>query len=398
MSENKKIIYLDASATTPVDEEVLEAMMPYFKEKYGNPGSLHTKGLEAAQALFDARELVAKTLNAEQKEIIFTGSGTESINLAIKGFALANQSKGKHIISTTIEHHAVLDSLEWLEKKHGFKITLVPVEKNGVVDPKKIREAITPETILISVMYVNNEIGTIQPIKEIARIATEKNIVMHTDACQAANSEIMDVKELGVHMMSLNGSKIYGPKGVGCLYKKTGITIEPQILGGGQEFKLRSGTENVPLIVGFAKALEKAQKNKEEYKKKLTPLRDELIKGLSKIEDTFINGDLEKRVPNNVNITFLNVEGEAILLMMDHYGICASSGSACTSQSLDPSHVILALGRPYEAAHGSIRFTLTKHTTKEEIEYVIKTMPEIIKRLRAISPVHLSKKEVIDNG
>ena len=389
------VIYMDASATTPVDEEVLKEMLPYFSEKYGNAGSLHTKGLEAAQALFDARALVAKTMNAEDKEIIFTGSGTESDNLAIKGYALANKSKGKHIISTNIEHHAVLDSLEWLEKKHGFKITLVPVEKNGIVNPEKIREAITDETILISVMYVNNEIGTIQPIKEIARIAAEKNIVFHTDACQAANSETINVKELGVSMMTLNGSKIYGPKGVGVLYKKTGITIEPQIHGGGQEFRLRSGTENIPLIVGFAKALEKAQKNKEEYKKKLIPLRKKLTEGLLRIEDAFLNGDEEKRVPNNVNITFLNVEGEAILLMLDHYGICASSGSACTSQSLDPSHVILAIGRPYEAAHGSIRFTMTKHTTKEEVDHVIEVMPKIISRLRAISPVHLKKEEVM---
>ncbi len=388
------VIYLDASATTPVDEEVLDRMMPYFREEYGNAGSLHSKGLAAAQALFDSRKKVAEVLNAEDKEIIFTGSGTESVNLALKGFALANKSKGNHIITSSIEHHCVLDTLDYLKKNHGFEVTILDVEANGILDPKKVAEAITDKTILITVMYVNNEIGTIQPIKEIARIANEHKIIFHTDACQAGNSEDLDVESLGVHMMTLNGSKIYGPKGVGCLYKKTGVPIEPQIIGGGQEFKLRSGTENIPLIVGFAAALEKAQENRDDYISRVTVLRDRLIDGLLKIPNTMLNGDRNTRVPNNANITFLNIEGEAILLMMDHYGICASSGSACTSQSLDPSHVILALGRPYEAAHGSIRFTLTKFTTKEEIDKVIEVMPKIVKRLRSISPVHLKIDEV----
>lgn len=389
------VIYLDTSATTPLDKEVLDSMLPFFKEEYGNAGSMHSKGLIAAQALDESREKVANTLNAKSKEIIFTGSGTESVNFAIKGFALANKSQGNHIITTSIEHHCVLDTIEYLEKKHDFEVTIVDVEENGIVDPKKIQAAITDKTILITVMYVNNEIGTIQPIKEISKIANEHKITFHTDACQAGNSEELNVEELGVHMMSLNGSKIYGPKGVGCLYKKLGVQVEPLIHGGGQEFKLRSGTENIPLIVGFSKALENAQKNKEKYTKKLTLLRDRLIKGLLEIPETTLNGDEKLRNPNNVNITFLNIEGEAILLMLDHNGICASSGSACTSHSLDPSHVILALGRPYEAAHGSIRFTLSKYTTEEEIDKVIKIMPEIVERLRRISPVHLKNEDLI---
>jgi len=349
--------------------------------------------LIAAHALNLSRSKVAKILNCHSDEIIFTGSGTESVNLAIKGVVNKLKNKGKHIISTTIEHHAVLDTLEFLEKQ-GFEVTYVPVEPNGIVNPEKIKNAIKKETILISVMYANNEIGTIQPIKEIAKIAKENNILFHTDACQAANSESLDVQDLNVDLLSINGSKIYGPKGVGCLYKKEGIRIEPLIHGGGQEFNLRSGTENIAAIVGFAKALEIAQKGKEDYKKKLTPLRDYFIENLLKIENTILNGDNEKRLPNNVNITFLNIEGEAVLLKLDSEGVCASSGSACTSKSLDPSHVILALGRPYEAAHGSIRFSLSKNTTKEEIDYVLQIIPKIVQELRNISPVNLKIEDI----
>ncbi len=388
------IVYLDNSASTKVDENVLKEMLPYFSEDYGNPGSMHSIGLKGSLALDFAREKVAKLLNADYREIIFTGSGSESINLAIKG--VAQQKKKGHLITTSIEHHAVLDSFENLEKE-GFETTIVDVEKNGIVDVNKIKDAIREDTILISVMYANNEIGSIQPIKEIAKIAKENKILFHVDACQAGNSENIDVKELGVDLMTLNGSKIHGPKGVGCLFKKRIVAIKPQILGGSQEFKLRSGTENVPLIIGFAKSLEIAQENKVEYKKHLTQLRDYFIEKLLKIPDTMLNGDDKKRLPNNINITFLNIEGEAILLMMDHVGICASSGSACTSKSLDPSHVILALGRPYEVAHGSIRFTMSKYTTKEELDHVIEKMPAIVKRLRDISPVHLTMEE-IQNG
>ncbi len=386
-------IYLDTSATTQVDSRVIKAMQPYFEELYGNPGSMHSKGHEASIALEESRKRIAKILNCQEKEIIFTGSGTESINLALKGYALKNKNKGNHIITTTIEHHAVLDSLEYLEKQ-GFEVTYVPVEENGIVSPKKLEEAIKDDTILISVMYANNEIGTLQPIKEISQIAREKGIIFHTDACQAPNSESLDVNQLEVDLMSLNGSKIYGPKGVGCLYRRNGVNLEALIHGGGQEFNLRSGTENIPAIAGFSKALEIAQNSKEDYTKNLTELRDYLRDGLLKIDKTILNGDSEKRIPNNVNVTFLNIEGEAILLHLNEYGICASSGSACTSRSLDPSHVIIALGRPYEVAHGSIRFSLSKYTKKEELDKVIEVMPGIVKELREISPVHLKMEDI----
>ncbi|MBT6995470.1 aminotransferase class V-fold PLP-dependent enzyme [Candidatus Woesearchaeota archaeon] len=381
-------IYLDASASTKIDNEVLIEMRPFIEEEYGNAGSMHTSGLKAAHALNLSRKKIKEILNVD--EVIFTSSGTESINLALKGYALKNKSKGNHIITTKIEHHAVLDTLEYLEK-NGFEITYLDVEENGIINPKKIKEAIKENTILISVMHANNEIGTIQPIKEISKIAKGNNIIFHTDACQAGNSE--SLKDLDVDMLSLNGSKIYGPKGIGILCKKNSIRLEPLIHGGGQENKLRSGTENIPNIIGLAKALDIAQNNIGEYKK-LSTLRDYFIQELLKIENTILNGDKNNRLPNNVNITFLNVEGEAILLMLDEKGIQASSGSACTSNSLDPSHVILALGMPYEAAHGSIRFTLTKDTTKEDINYVLKEIPEIIKKLRGISPVNLTLEEI----
>ena len=390
-----KTIYLDTSSTTPLDKKVFEAMKPYFFEYYGNPGSMHHKGLEAGNTLYQSREKIAEILNCNHDEIIFTGSGTESINLAIKGAADKLKSKGNHIITTNIEHYAVLDSLDYL-KRQGFEVTYVPVEKNGIVDVLKIKEAIKDNTILISTMYVNNEIGTVQPIEEISKISKEKGILFHTDACQAPNSESLDVNRLGIDLLSLNGSKIYGPKGIGCLFKRKGISLETLIHGGGQEFGLRSGTENMASIVGFTKALEIAQHERKEYCK-LSLLRDYLIEGLLKIPETRLNGDPNKRIPNNVNITFLNVEGEAILLYLDKFGICASTGSACTSRSLDPSHVILALDLPYEAAHGSIRFSLSKYTSKKELDYVLEVMPNIIKELRDISPVNL-KIEDIENG
>lgn len=383
-------IYLDASASTKIDKEVLKEMQPFLKEEYGNAGSMHTPGLKAAHALNLSRKKISEILNVNEKEITFTSSGTESINLALKGYALKNISKGNHIITTKIEHHAVLHTLEYLETK-GFEVTYLDVEKNGIINPNKIKDAIKDNTILISVMYANNEIGTIQPIKEISKIAKENNIIFHTDACQAGNSELL--KELDVDMLSLNGSKIYGPKGIGLLYKRNSIRLETLIHGGGQENNLRSGTENIPNIIGLAKALDIAQNNIEEYKK-LSTLRDYFIEELLKIENTILNGDKKNRLPNNINITFLNIEGESILLMLNEKGIYASSGSACTSGSLDPSHVILALGMPYEAAHGSIRFTLTKHTTKEDINYVLKEIPKIIENLRGISPVNLTLEEI----
>ncbi len=390
-----KEIYLDNSATTPLDKEVFNEMKEYFTKEYGNAGSMHSKGLVAAHTLNLSKKKISNILKCSPEEIIFTGSGTESVNLAIQGtmFLLKKQgSKKNHIISTQIEHHAVLDTLEYL-KELGFEITIVPIEKNGIVNVEKIKKEIRPETAMISVMYVNNEIGTIQPIKEIGEIAEQKNIIFHTDACQAANSEELNTQSLKVDLLSLNGSKIYGPKGIGCLYKKKNLKIQPIIYGGGQEFGLRSGTENIPAIVGLTKALENSQKNKKEYQK-IRYLRDYLIKELLKIPETVLNGDKEKRVPNNVNITFLNIEGESILLKLDKYKIYASSGSACTSKSLDPSHVILALGRPYEAAHGSIRFSLSKYTKKQDLKKVIEIMPKIVNELRQMSPVKLKLKDL----
>ncbi|MBT4334347.1 cysteine desulfurase [archaeon] len=385
-----KLIYLDNAATTPVDKRVVKTMEDYYSRNFGNAGSMHNLGLIADNALNSAREKVANILNCKKEEIIFTGSGTESINLALKG--LARKSKGKHIITTSIEHHAVLDSLNSL-KKEGFEITIIPVEKNGIVSINKIKSAIKKNTILLSVIYANNEIGTIQPIKEIGKLAKSKKILFHVDACQAVNSETLNVKTLNVDLMSLNSSKNYGPKGVGCLYKRKGIQLEPLIHGGRQEFGLRSGTENIPGIVGFARALEIAQKNKKEYSKKLIKLRDELIKGLFKINKTILNGDKKKRLPNNVNITFLDIEGESILLKLNELGIYASTGSACTSKSLDASHVILAIGQSEKVAHGSIRFSLGKYTKKSDINYVIKEMPKIINWLRDISPVEVKLEE-----
>jgi len=384
-----RISYLDNAATTPVDKRVLDAMLPYFSEKYGNPGSMHKKGLEAKEAVEESRKNVAKLIGAEPDEIIFVSGGTESDNLALIGVAnaLREEGKGNHIITTKIEHHAVLDTCKYLEEQ-GFRVTYVDVEKNGIVNPKEIEKAITKNTILISVMYANNEIGTIQPISEIAKIAKSKGILFHTDACQAAEYLDINVKNLGVDLMTLNGSKIYGPKGIGILYAKKGIVIKPLIYGGGQEKGIRSGTENVPAIVGFAKALEIAQKEREKESKRLTRLRNKLIEGIkNKIPNIHINGDLNKRLPNNANISFFGVEGESVVLHLDANGVCASTGSACSSHSLEPSHVIKALGLSDEASHGSIRFTLGRHTTEEDINKVLKKLPKIIESLRRISPI-----------
>ena len=393
----KKTIYMDHSATTYVDEEVVKSMQPYFNEKYGNPGSVHHKGLEAKQAINTAREEIADILGCETSELIFTGGGTESINLAIKGVALALKNKGKHIITSRIEHHAVLDSCEYLERYEGFEITYLDVDRDGLVDIKQVEKAIRKDTTLITIMYANNEIGTIQPIREIGEIARKNKILFHTDACQAAGLLDINVQNLNVDLMTLNGSKIYGPKGIGLLYAKKGIKLVPLIHGGGQERGLRSGTENVPYIIGFAKALKIAQTGRERESKRLGELRDYFInRVLEEIPNSLLNGHATKRLPNNINISFLNVEGEAILLHLDKEGICASTGSACTSGSLEPSHVILATGLPYELAHGSIRFSLGKKTTKKEIDSVMNVLPEIINSLRQISPVHLTMKEVLD--
>ena len=387
--------YLDHSATTYVRPEVVESMQKYYSENYGNPGSFHYKGLEANEALNSARERVAEVLGAKPDEIIFTGSGTESCNMAVKGIAKSLKRKGKHIITSTIEHHAIMDSCDYLERHEDYEVTYVDVNKDGIIDPEEIQKAIRPDTILISIMYANNEIGTIQPIKEIAKIAKEAGVVMHTDACQASGSLDINVQNLGVDMLTLNGSKIYGPKGVGILYLRKGVRIVPLIHGGGQERNLRSGTENVPGIMGFATALELAQSEKEEESKRLIELRDYLIKRVTEeIPECWLNGHPTKRLPNNANITFLNIEGEAIILLLNEYKIYVSSGSACTSKTLDPSHVIVSMGMPYEAAHGSIRFTLGKVNTKKDIDELMEVLPEIIEKLRGISPVHLKASEV----
>ena len=366
--------------------EVVAAITPYFEDIFGNPSSFHSVGLNAKSALDSARNTIAKCLNCSPNEIIFTGSGTESCNLAIKGIAFASGNKGKHIISQKTEHHAVLHSLEWLEKVQGFEVTYLDVDKYGIISLTELEDAIRDDTLLITIMYANNEIGTIQPIQDIAEIAKKHKILFHTDACQAGGLLEIDVQNLGVDMMTLNGSKIYGMKGTGLLFRRKGIKIESWLHGGTHEFGLRAGTENIPGIVALATALELGQAEREAEGKRL----------IENIPETFLNGHPTKRLPNNANISILNVEGEAMALMLDHEGIYISSGSACTSQSLKPSHVILSLGLPYEASHGAIRFSLGKRTNRDDIDYLLEKLPQIIERLRSISPVRLTKTEVLN--
>jgi cysteine desulfurase len=377
-------IYLDNASTTPVDKKVLKEMIPYFSEKFGNPSSFHDFGLEAKTALENARKRVANILNCKPEEIIFTGSGTESINLALIGIAHANSNKGKHLITSKIEHHAVLNSCKFLESE-GYSITYLDVDKEGFIDLGQLSKSIREDTILISVMYANNEIGTIEPIEKIGKIARDRGVYFHTDACQAGSMNL-DVQELNIDLMSLNGEKIYGPKGTGILYIRNGVKINPIIYGGGQEKEIRSGTENVAGIVGFAKALEESQK-----KNKISKLRDELINGLLKIEKTRLNGPRKNRLTNNVNISFLDVEGESVILRLNQEGIYVSTGSACNSKKLEGSHVLKAIGLPYEAIHGSIRFSLGKDTTSRDIKFVIKTMKKIVGDLRELSPIKLNE-------
>jgi cysteine desulfurase len=389
-------IYLDNAATTYVDPRVKAVMEKYWTEDFGNPGSFHTAGLRALNALNSARAQVAKIMNCAVEEVIFTGSGTESINQAIKGAFRANKAKGKHLITSTTEHPAVLETLEYLEKHEGAEVTRVKVDRYGRVSPEVLEKAIRPDTILISIMYANNEIGTINDIPALAAVAKKHRVLFHTDACQAGGVLDIDTKKLGADLVTINGSKIYAPKGVGVLYMRRGVQVHPLIHGGGQEFRMRSGTENVPLIVGFATALQLAHQEREAENKRQAALRDKLINGiLSTVPKTFLNGHPTERLPNNVNISFMDIEGEALLLHLNEHGICASTGSACTSKSLDPSHVILALGLPYEASHGSIRFTLGKQTTEESINKVIEVLPNIVKGLRNISPVNLKMEDVL---
>ena len=385
------MIYFDNAATTPVRKEVFTAMKPYFSTYFGNPSSLHAKGLEARDAVEEARKLIAEILNCATDELIFTSGGTESVNLAIKGIAFARK-KG-HIITQKTEHDAVLETCKWLEKQ-GFELTYLNVDEFGLVKPEQVEKHIRKDTILVSIMYANNEIGTIQPIKEIAEVCRKHEVLFHTDACQAAGYLDMDVKNLGIDLMTINGSKIYGPKGVGLLFIKKGIEIEPLLHGGGQEYGLRSGTENVPAIVGFAKALELAQKEKVTEVQRLTALQDRLVSGLQRIADSKLNGHPQKRLPNNVNVSIYGVEGEAVLLMLNEKGICASTGSACSTKSLEASHVLLAMGMSHEMAHGSLRFSLGKHTKEKDISRLMKVLPGIVKKLRDMSPI----KAEVRNG
>jgi cysteine desulfurase len=399
-------IYLDHAATTYIDPEVLKVMMPYFEDKFGNPGGIYKSGRCAKEAVENARSTISQVLNCKFDELIFTGSGTESDNLAIFGavYHLTKQYKKEpadlHIITTNVEHDAVLQPFKQLEKE-GYQVTYLEVDKEGMITPEEFKKALKPETIFASIMLANNEIGTIEPIAELTAIAHEhKNtlnlpVIFHTDACQGAGYLDLDVTKFGVDLLTLNGSKVYAPKGIGVLYKKTGINLKPLMYGGGQEKGFRSGTENVPFIVGLAKALELAETKREEESARMTKLRDKLIQGvLKEIPRTYLNGHPTQRLPNNVNLLILDIEGEALLLYLDEKGIAASTGSACHSKNLEPSHVLSAIGLPEDAVHGTIRFTMGKKTTEADVDEVLKTLPEIVEKLRTISPIKIDESKL----
>lgn len=381
-------IYLDHAATTPVKREVLEAMLPCFSEKFGNPSSIYSIGRESRKALDEARDQVANAIGAQPKEIYFTSGGSESDNWALKGVAYANKSKGNHIITSSIEHHAIHNACKYLEND-GFEITYLPVDSNGLISIDDLKEAIRPATTLISIMFANNEIGTIQPIKEIGKVAREKGIYFHTDAVQAMGNIPINVDDLDIDLLSLSAHKFYGPKGIGALYVRKNVKITSFIQGGGQEKGRRAGTENVAGIVGLGKAIELAVQNLDSYNSKLLHLRDKLIKNvMERIPFVRLNGDPVRRLPGNVNFSFEFIEGESLLLMLDMKGIAASSGSACSSGSLDPSHVLLAIGLSHETAHGSLRLTIGDDNTEEHINYVLEVLPPIVERLREMSPLY----------
>ncbi len=387
----EKQIYMDNAATTSIYPDVLDSMLPYLKENYGNPSSIYSLGRESKKAIELAREKVAKAINANTNEIYFTSGGTESDNWAIKGVAFANESKGKHIITSNIEHHAVLHTCQYLEKC-GFEITYLPVKSNGIIDIQDLKKAIRKDTILISIMYANNEIGTIQPIEEIGKIAKENGICFHTDAVQAIGNIKIDVNRLNIDLLSLSGHKFHGPKGVGVLYIRENTKILNMIHGGGQEFKKRAGTENVAGIVGLGTAIEIATRDITKNTLYLIGLRDRLIQGLlQNIPDTILNGDPISRLPGNINVCFKYIEGESIILLLDQSGISASSGSACTSGSLEPSHVLLAIGRSHEIAHGSLRLSLSTENSIDDIDFVLERLPVIVKNLRDMSPLTKNK-------
>lgn len=408
MNNHKKMIYLDHAATTPTDPRVVQAMQPYFTDTFGNPSSFHSVGLEAKNAVIEARETLARLIGAHDEEILFTSGGTESDNLAVVGLprgqrkvlqAKLGAEAKPHVITSGIEHHAVLEPLLYLERVGEIELTTVGVDRDGTVSVKEIEEAIKPNTVLVTIMMANNEIGTIQPIADIGRMLLayrkeQKSAwpYFHSDACQAAGALEINVEKLHVDLLTLNGSKIYGPKGIGILYVRRGVKLEALVRGGGQERNIRSGTENVPAIVGLAKALELVQAEREEESARLTVLRDRLAEGLLRIPKSRLNGHPTDRLPNSVNVSFLDIEGEAAVLYLDAEGIMASTGSACASTSLDPSHVILATGLSYEGAHGSMRFTLGHSTTQADVDHVIEVMPGIVERLRKMSPVNLDMK------
>ena len=370
-----------------MSETSIKAMLPYMNEIYGNPSSLHSAGQTAAQALNDARERIAGCLGCSAREITFTSGGSEADNQAIISAAkLGERSGKKHIISTAFEHHAVLHTLKKLEKQ-GFEVTLLDVHENGIITADEVKAAIRPDTCLVTVMFANNEIGTVQPIAEIGAVCREKGVIFHTDAVQAAGHIAINTQEMNIDMLSLSAHKFHGPKGIGVLYARKGIPLSVLIEGGAQERGKRAGTENIPAIMGMAAALEEACRNAEENAKKVSAIRDRLIDGLSKIPHSVLNGDAENRLPGNVNFCFEGIEGESLLLLLDDKGICASSGSACTSGSLDPSHVLLAIGRPHEIAHGSLRLSISEENTLDEAEYTIKAVSDVVELLRGISPV-----------
>lgn len=384
-------VYLDYSATTPVKEEVLKEMIPYFTEKFGNPSSLYDRGLEAKDAVNHAREQVAALINADPSEVYFTAGGTEADNWAVFGVADKLKEKGNHIITTKIEHHAMLHSCEFLEK-HGYEVTYLGIDENGRISLEELENAITDKTILISVMMVNNEIGTVQPIKEIGKIAKAHKIIFHTDAVQALGNVPIDVKDMGIDLMSMSSHKIYGPKGEGALFMRKGLRISNYIHGGAQENSKRAGTENLTGIVGFGKAAELAKTNFDKHVKHCSELRNYLVdRILKEIPDTQLNGTMDGRHPGNANITFKFIEGESILLLLNQFGISVSTGSACSSKSLEPSHVLVALGVPVEMIHGTVRFTVGDFTTKEDIDYVIDNLKVIVEKLRALSPINAEK-------
>lgn len=383
----KRFIYADNAATTAVSEEVLAAMLPHFREAYGNASSIYKLGRDAQRDVEAAREKVAKAIGADPREIFFTSCGSESDNWAIKGTAETLGKRGKkHIVTSVFEHHAVLHTCEYLEKQ-GYEVTYVPVSDKGLIDPEDVRKAIREDTALVTIMYANNEIGTIQPIDEIAAICKEKKVLFHTDAVQAVGHVAIDVHKQGIDMLSLSGHKIHAQKGIGVLYVRKGIVLPNLIHGGGQERGKRAGTENVPAIVGLGVAIESAVKNIEEKAAVITPRRNRIIDGVLKLPYTRLNGDRDKRLPGNINISIEGIEGESLLLMLDNNGICASSGSACTSGSLDPSHVLLSIGLKHAVAHGSMRLSIEEDVTDEDVDYILEVIPKIVERLRSMSPV-----------